>query len=124
MAEIMRSQECCYLSTPKHLRSFVGRFLWIYTGKCSLSLNSEALLFSDTIRPFKIALDSITGLASGHYPRLAKPIRLDYISVTHNYEGLENTLRLTPSVSWSTPVWKTNILVASWMKSLKEAMKM
>lgn len=38
MAETIRVQECCYLSTPKHVRSFVGRFIYIYTARVTYAL--------------------------------------------------------------------------------------
>ena len=118
MAETIRTQKCCYLSTPKHIRSFIGRFIYIYTAKGNLRLTSKSLIFTSTKTSFDIPLDSITDISSGHYFRTAKPIRLDYIAVTHSHAGREETVLLTPTKSWATPVWKTNELVASWIESL------
>jgi len=121
MAEVIRTQECCYLSTPKHIRSFIGRFIYIYTAKGNLRLTSESLIFTSKKTSFEIPLDSITDISSGHYSRSAKPIRLDYIAVAHGHWGKDETVLLTPTQSWATPVWKTNKSVASWMKSLKDS---
>ncbi len=118
MAETIRTQECCYLSTPKHIRSFVGRFIYIYTDKGKLQLASVSLIFTGTKTSFDIPLDSITGISSGHYLRTAKPVRLDYIAVTHNHAGKEETVLLTPTKSWITPVWKTNEMVTRWIDLL------
>lgn len=123
MAETIRTQECCYLSTPKHLRSFVGRWIYLYTAKGNLRLTSESLIFTSKKTSFEIPLNSITHISSGHYSRLAKPFRLDYIAVTYSHEGRDETILLTPTRSWATPVWKTNKLVASWMESLKDAIR-
>jgi hypothetical protein len=121
MPETIRTQENCYLSTPERVRSFVGRFLLIYTAKGSLRLTSYALLFTSRKKSLEIPLQSITDISTGHYSRIAKPRRLDYISVQYNHEAREETILLTPMQSWSTRVAKTNALVASWISSLKEA---
>lgn len=121
MAETIRVQECCYLSTPKHVRSFVGRFIYIYTAKGNLRVTSESLIFTSTKTSFEIPVNSITDISTGHYSRIAKPIRLDYLAVTYSHEGRDETILLTPTYSWTTPVWKTNKLVASWISSLGEA---
>ena len=72
----------CYLSTPSHVRSFVGRFVYIYTDKGELTLTETALWFvgKDGL-PIVIPLDSVTALGVGHYSRIAKPLRLDYLAV-------------------------------------------
>ncbi|KAA3661554.1 MAG: hypothetical protein DWQ04_16125 [Chloroflexi bacterium] len=119
MIETIREQKCCYLSTPKHIRSFIGMMVYIYTAKGELSLSSESLAFTSKKTSVEVPVDSITGISSGHYSRLAKPIRLDYIAVTYNLKGVEETILLTPTQSWATPVWKTNKLVASWISSLE-----
>mgnify|MGYP001589886510 CR=1 FL=1 len=120
MVEAIRTQECCYLSTPKHLRSFIGRFIYIYTAKGNLRLTSESLIFTSTKTSFEIPVNSITDIRSGHYSRIAKPIRLDYIAVKYSHEGRDETILLTPTQSWATPVWKTNKLVVSWISLLDE----
>ena len=123
MAEAIHTHECCYLSTPKHIRSFIGRFIYIYTAKGDLRLTSESLIFTSKKTSFEIPLDSITDISSGHYSRIAKPIRLDYIAVTYGQWGKDETVLLTPTQSWATPVWQTNKSVASWMKSLKDSIR-
>ena len=120
MAETIRTQECCYLSTPKHVRSFVGSFIYIYTAKGSLRLTDESLRFTSTKKSFQIPLTAITAIGTGHYSRIAKPIRLDYLSVTFQSDGRAETILLTPAESWVTPVWKTNRLVASWQALLEQ----
>jgi len=121
MSETIREQKCCYLSTPEHIRSFKGIMLYIYTDKGELSLSSESLVFTSKKTSIEIPVDLITEINSGHYSRIAKPIRLDYIAVTHHLKGIEETILLTPTQSWATPVWKTNKLVESWKASLEKA---
>jgi len=120
MAKTISTQECCFLSTPKHVRSFVGLFINIYTAKGSLSLTSELLIFTSTKTSFEIPLNSITDISTGHYSRIAKPMRLDYMAVKYSHEGRDETILLTPTKSWATPVWKTNKLVADWISLLDE----
>jgi len=120
MTQDIRTQECCYLSTPERVRSFMGRFIYIYTAMGNLRLTSESLIFTSTKISFEIPLNAITNISSGHYSRIAKPIRLDYIAVKYNKGGRAETVLLTPTHSWATPVWKTNELVAGWIHSLNQ----
>ncbi len=96
-------------------------FIYIYTAKGNLRLTSEALKFRSNKTSFEIPLNDITRIDVGHYSRLAKPVRLDYISLSHTRSGREETVLLTPTQSWATPVWKTNKLVASWIETLRDA---
>ncbi|HEV3384788.1 MAG TPA: hypothetical protein VG097_08225 [Gemmata sp.] len=118
-----RNQACCYFSTPEHVRSFVGRFLWIYTGKGSLNLTPETLICEVSNLVCEIPLRSIRGIEVGHYSRWAKPIKLNYIELTYMSQLLEKTVLFTPTHSWATPVWKTNALVESWTEWLEEAVE-
>ena len=36
----------CYLSTPEHVRSFIGRFFYIYTDKGELALGEDSITFA------------------------------------------------------------------------------
>lgn len=116
-AAVKRS--ACYLSTPEHLRSFVGRFIYIYADKGELALTDHDLTFvgKDGL-PLVIALKSIAEIRLGHYSRWAKPLRLDYLAVRC---GNEQVILLTPTTSWATPVWHTNKIVAEWKSVLETA---
>jgi hypothetical protein len=117
-----RTQACCYLSTPEHVRSFVGTFIWIYTDKGELSLAEDYLRFTTQHQTsVEIALSAITDISIGHYSRIAKPIRLDYMAVTYQKNGVERTLLFTPTRSWVTPVWETNKIVNEWVEALHQA---
>jgi hypothetical protein len=106
----------CYLSTPEHVRSFVGRFVWIYTDKGELSLTESSLRFAGKKGPpFEIPLAQIEEVGVGHYSRWAKPVRLDYMAVRYRAGGAVQTVLLTPTVSWATPAWETNQIVAQWV---------
>lgn len=112
----------CYLSTPEHVCSFVGRFLYIYTDRGELHLSETALRFvGKSGVPMEIALDSIADIGVGQYSRWAKPIRLDYIAVRHRHGGEERTVLLTPTPSWLLPTWRTNTVVAEWVEALQAA---
>ena len=130
MTKTIREQKQCYLSTPEHTRSFMGMFLYIYTAKGSLSLTSESLIFTSKKISFEIPLHSIVEISSDHYSRIAKPIRLDYIAIKYRHQEeketilFTQTILLTPTQSWATPVWKTNKTVASWVSSLNDAIQM
>jgi hypothetical protein len=118
----IRTQACCYLSTPEHVRSFWGTFIYIYTDKGELTLSDDYLRFTGKNQPpIEIALKSITDISIGHYSRIAKPMRLDYVAVAYQKNGTERTLLFTPTRSWSTPVWETNEIVNEWAEDLQQA---
>jgi hypothetical protein len=112
----------CYLSTPEHVRSFVGKFIYIYTDKGELTLTDTALRFvGKSGLPADIPFDSITHVSRGHYAFWAKPFGLEYIAVRHRDGETEQTALLTPTRSWATPTWKTNEIVAEWTSALQSA---
>ena len=111
----------CYVSSPKHVRSFWGRFIYIYEGKGTIQLTAQELIFSSPEESIRIPLSSIRDLHMGHYPRTAKPIRLDYISITYDEAGSLQTRLFTPGWSGFVPVWKTNPLVAEWFNAIQIA---
>ena len=118
----LRTQDCCYLSTPEHVRSFFGVFIYIYTDKGELRLTETHLHFHGKSGiPLDIGVDSITNVSVGHYSRISKPLRLDYVAVTHRIGESTRTVLFTPTVSWRTPVWKTNKVVAEWTQLLLDA---
>jgi hypothetical protein len=119
MSENIRIQECCYLSTPEHVRSFIGRFIYIYTAKGKLHLTSESIIFTSPKTSLNIPISLIKDINTGNYSRFAKPLRLDYIAIKYESEEGSKAILLTPTQSWATPVWQTNKLVASWTLSLK-----
>jgi hypothetical protein len=115
-------QSACYFSTPEPVRSFVGRFISIYTDKGELRLTETALRFvCKSEFTMEIPLDYITDVSVGHYSRWAKPFRLDYIAVRFWLGGGERTMLLTPTRSWTTPVWETNKIVVEWVHALQAA---
>ncbi len=120
MVATIATEECCYLSTPEHLRSFLGRVLYIYTAKGNLCLTPESLSFISTKGWFlRIPLNSIEAISSKYYPRLVKPIPLYYIEVRYRQaDKASQTVLLTPTRSWVTPVWKTNQIVTGWASLL------
>lgn len=123
VADDLRTQACCYFSTPEHVRSFVGRFLWIYCARGRLTLNPAALFCEVSNLVCEIPLQSIQRIEVGHYSRWAKPVKLKYLAVTYTSHGQQKTVLLTPTHSWATPVWKTSALVESWAGSLREAVE-
>lgn len=121
VVEATHTQACCYYSTPEHVRSFVGRLIWIYRAKGSLILTPESLLCEVSNLTCMIPLRSVRRIELGHYSRWAKPIKLKYIALTYTGQGEEKTVLLTPARSWAAPVWETSKLVESWAGWLEEA---
>jgi hypothetical protein len=115
MEEITVQQDSCYLSTSEHMRSFIGRWLYIYTDKGSLKLTSKSVTFISKKDLCEIPLNSITDISSGYYPRTAKPLPLKYVEVTYIREGKKKAIIFTPCNSWASSVWKNNKLVENWI---------
>jgi serine/threonine protein kinase len=111
----------CYYATPEHLRSFVGRFLYIYSGKGKLCLDEEKLTFTSEWFSTVIPLKAIQNLRIGSYSRFAKPTGLDYLVVEYkSNDGIQRIL-LTPALSPFTPTWTTNERVAEWLIAIRQA---
>ena len=114
----------CYISTPAHVASFVGRFIYIYTGKGTIEQTPKILVF--TYRngtKLVIGLDTIVKIERGSYSRWAKPFGLDFIAVNYASATNLNTVYFTPTRSAMTPTWKTNKIVTQWMDVLQKATK-
>ena len=111
-----------YISTPEHLSTVYGRFAYIYTGKGHLLLDTERLTFTRPNAPaVVIPLSAIRDLSIGPYPATAKPIRLDFISVTFEENGNRRQLFFTPNDGAFSPAWGTNRIVADWFKAIRDA---
>ncbi|GMW03350.1 MAG: hypothetical protein AMXMBFR84_44840 [Candidatus Hydrogenedentota bacterium] len=123
VTENTRTQACCYFSTPEHIRSFVGRFIWIYSAKGSLALRPDHLACEVSSLVCEIPLRSIRRVEVGRYSRWAKPITLKYVALTYMSSGQEKTVLLTPTHSWATPVWKTSAIVETWADWLRDAVE-
>ena len=116
-------QSYCYLSTPKHVRSFIGQFLYIYTDKGEVSLPATGVRFvGKSGIPMDIPLTAIMDIQVGHYSRWAKPFGLDYIAIRFQDQACERTVLLTPTRSWRTATWETNKIVSQWVGLIREAM--
>jgi serine/threonine protein kinase len=112
----------CFISTPEHLSTFTGQVVYIYTGKGELRLDAENLTFVSDWQSTVIPLRDIRELGIGHYSRLAKPIRLDYLAVTFELAGQRRTLLFTPMLrSGLSLPWEVNPRVAECLHAVREA---
>jgi serine/threonine protein kinase len=113
----------CSVTTPEHLRTFRGRFLYIYQGKGELRLDQDTLRFRSGWQGVTIPLASIRTLARGEYPASAKPVPLHYLAVTFIEHGVSRTLLFTPAERAITSPWAANGLVTEWLLALQEALR-
>jgi serine/threonine protein kinase len=118
-----RKTSLCYLSTPEHLRSFRGRFFWIYKGKGELRLDNEALSFHSDWPTVRIPLSAIYRIAQGDYPYSAKPSPLQYIEVTFAEHDEERTLLFTPVARAVMLPTEANRIGEEWLSALQEAIR-
>ena len=113
----------CYLSTPEHLRTFRGRFLFIYKGRGELRLDHEALSFRSDWPAVRIPLSSIRKIARGDYPYSAKPVPIHFIEVTFAEQSVERTLLFTPVLREVMYPQEANRLVGEWLSAMQEAVR-
>lgn len=113
----------CYLSTPEHLRTFRGRFLYIYQGKGELRLDDESLSFRSGWAAVEIPVSSIRKIAQGAYPYSAKPAPIHFIEVTFTEHGVERTLLFTPVLQEVMFPQEANKVVAEWLSALLETIQ-
>jgi hypothetical protein len=116
-------QSFCYLSTPGHMRTFVGRFIYLYTGKGRLSLTGASLEFlAENGSLLAIPLNAIAEVSVGQHSLWAKPTGLDYIAIHHRNVDGEQTTLLTPSWSRFEPTWETNKCISEWVNASQAVM--
>ncbi len=111
-------RSACYLCTPEHLRS-VACNIYIYTAKGHVALDAHTLTFVGDRESVTIPLRSIRELGIGHYPALAKPVRLDFLSIVWEENGALRTRLFTPNQSGFSPAWTTNSIVAEWAEAVR-----
>ncbi len=110
----------CFLSTPEHLSTYYGQCIYIYTGKGTIFLNEKSLTVEREGRALHIPFRSIQSMGIGSFPWIAKPIRLNYLSITWKDHGEPRTDLFVPHDSVWAPTWETNKVVAEWYRSLRE----
>ena len=116
------STQNCFLSTPEHLRTLRGRFLYIYTDSGTLELWADKLAFTGKkTGTTVIGLGEIQRVHRANYPRVAKPIRLDYIQIDYDSLGQRRSLILTPYEAVTAAVWNTNKVVSAWLDRIQTA---
>jgi hypothetical protein len=133
----------CFVSTPEHLRTFLGRFLYNFQAKGELLLDRETLGFDSGWSVVKIPLSSICVLAIGAYPvsgitffkLLTMPA--NYMAVTFTEHGVSRTLLFTPTPplnsvrTWvryhltgpKKKVLEHLIVLTEWSSALQEAIR-
>jgi serine/threonine protein kinase len=131
----------CYVSTPEHLRTFLGRSLYNFQAKGELRLDRETLNFDSGWSVVKIPLSSVRALAVGHYPisgiTFFKLLTMpgNYLAVTFTEQGVSRALLLTPTPPLNT-VWawvkyhltdpkkkimEHSVVLTEWSIALQEA---
>jgi serine/threonine protein kinase len=111
----------CYSSTLEHARSFVGKYVYPYTGKGLLTLDRDALRFRHPREPIEIPLAAVREIAVGSSSKLPKPIGLNVIAITWQDGEERKTKLFLPISSWVSPIWRTNDLVAEWGEAIRSA---
>ena len=139
---LLKVSLCC-VSTPEHLRTFLGRLFYNFQAKGELRLDRETLSFDSGWSVVKVPLSSISGLAIGAYPvsvitglkLLTKPG--NYLAVTFTKNGVLRTLLFTPTPPLNTvrtwvryhltdpkkKVWEHIIVLTEWANALQEAIQ-
>ncbi len=113
----------CYYITPEHAASFYGRYIYLYSGKGVLNLDTQRLIFSSPKATYDITLSSIISLGTGVFSWSAKPTGLNYISIGYLDGGITKQVRFTPAWSGLTPTWQTNSLTDEWLHQIRAAAK-
>jgi uncharacterized protein (TIGR03067 family) len=132
---LRRACQCC-VSTPEHLRTFLGRLVYNFQAKGELRLDGETLSFDSGWSVVRIPLSSIQALGLGNYPvSVFKRMPTNYLAVTFTEHGVSRTLLLTPTVrATSVRTWVTSRfepsktveickLVMQWLFALRGAIQ-
>jgi len=118
----MKIRTC--FSDTEHRNSFLGRWIWIYTGSGSLEIEGDSLVLCSGSIQMRIMRESITKIDRGSFSRTAKPIRLDYINIEFNDRSGARSIHIVPLYknrpSWFISVWRTNRTVLREIEVLQK----
>lgn len=110
----------CYITTPEHLRTFIGHYVYVYTGRGTLTLDSRGLRFGHASQGFEILWEAIRRIQLGYFPAISKP-GLAYIAVMANVGGTMTKKLLVPhETPWAPTIWTTTI-VKEWLEAIRKA---
>jgi hypothetical protein len=115
MAEVIKTQPKCYFITPEHASSFLGKYLYLYSGQGKLQLSGESLAFESKSLSLEIPIQAIRRISVEMFSRWAKPFGLAYISLQYLHHEKERTIFLVPVESAYMPSWKTCKVVEDWI---------
>jgi len=113
----------CYVTTPEYLKSFRGRWLYLYQGNGQLRLETNALRFLGGPLKAAIPLASLRAVTLGEYWLTAKPVPLFYLGITYLDAGGSRTLFFTPTHDARLPVRETNQVVEEWAAAVQAAIQ-
>jgi serine/threonine protein kinase len=115
--------DTCYISTPRYLSSYRGRFISPMQGRGELRLESDALVFQKDWQVVTIPLASIRSLSRGRFPLIAKPIPIHFMGITFDDRGCSRTLLFVPVKSQIAKPSTFNALVDDWLNALLAALE-
>ncbi len=137
-----KDSPCC-VSTPEHLRTFLGRHFHHFLAKGQLRLDKESLIFDSGWTVVRIPLSSISALALGAFPTsvftLIKTLATPglYVAVTFAEQGASRTLLFTPTPPLSTAkswiryhftgptkkILEFSMVLSDWSRALQNAVQ-
>ena len=129
MDEIVESRDAllesklCFVSTPEREASFWGRYIQPFQFRASLRLTRDLLLIENCAFRICVERSSMRGVHLKQLSRLAKPIKMYYISMSYSAHGSPKTIVLCPV---STKKWgpsESNKTVLAWFDALTDLMK-
>jgi hypothetical protein len=119
MEQIIINQSVCYYSSPEYQKTFWGKYVYIYESKGNAVLTNLCIRYRSKKYNFNIPISSIVDMKIGRFGRASKPIKLNYLEITHRILDGVGIVLLIPTESGFTPVWNTNKIVKYWYNTIQ-----
>ena len=115
-------RQTCYLTTPRYLRTFRGRFLYSFQAKGTIALADDAVVFRCPAGAWRLPFWRVCGVSLYRFPWHIQLFGLRYVDLAYSTESGERSVWLTPTYYSTMPVWHTNGVVVDWFRRLENGL--
>ena len=106
------------ITTPEHLKTLMGKWVYMYQGLGEISLNPESVQFVQSTGILNIPYESIKEVRLGHFPWSLNLQGLLYLELEHIDNGQSKTIILVPQSEMWSPIGTRNEMTVSWYREI------
>ena len=106
------------ITTPEHLKTLMGKWVYLYQGSGEISLNPESVQFVQLTGILNVPFGSIEVVQLEHFPWSLNPNGLLYIRLVWTTDGETKSIILVPHDGMWKPIGARNELTISWYREI------